>query len=381
MATCSRPALTRRDDRRDFFTKTYERLSVLGKIGVWECDLATEALTWTDTVYDMFDLPRQSVVGRDVILACYEPSSRRKMERLRAEAIASCSTFTVDVEIVTPRGNSRWIRITGEVEQEGGRAVRIFGTKQDITLERRAQQEVLALRTELIHRSRASAMDAMRSTLAHELNQPLAAIAIYVSTLRNLIDQESDDHQAAREILDGVERCALKTGEIVRGVRDMTVGRRAEPVEFDLEEAVREACTIALAAAPPDLVRTFAFADGLSAMGDPVQIQQVVINLVRNACEAMAGGDKAEILVSAAAVDGFAEVCVRDSGPGIVPELMDTLFDPFVSTRSGGTGLGLAICRTIVEAHSGRLMAENVPEGGAVFRFTLPLAPTRALGG
>jgi two-component system sensor kinase FixL len=369
--------LSHSEARRDFFQKTYERIAELGKIGVWECDLATEALTWTDTVYDMFDLPRQSSVNRATVLQCYEPASRRKMERLRVEAIARCSTFTVDVEILTPRGNARWIRITGDVEQEAGRAVRIFGTKQDITLEKTAQQEVLALQTELIHLSRASAMDAMRSTLAHELNQPLAAIANYVSALRKLMDPRSADHRAAQDILDGVERSALKTGEIIRGVRDMTRGRRAQPVPFDLEAAVREAGTIALAGAPPGLEATFACDEGLEAMGDPVQVQQVVINLVRNARDALAGHDAGKILVSTSRIDGVAEVCVRDTGPGIAPHLMETLFDSFVTGKPGGTGLGLAICRTIVEAHSGRITAENASEGGALFRFTLPLAVAR----
>ncbi|HTK73199.1 MAG TPA: ATP-binding protein [Croceibacterium sp.] len=373
----SRPPLSHSEARRDFFQKTYERIAELGKIGVWECDLATEALTWTDTVYDMFDLPRQSSVNRATVLQCYEPASRRKMERLRVEAIARCSTFTVDVEILTPRGNARWIRITGDVEQEAGRAVRIFGTKQDITLEKTAQQEVLALQTELIHLSRASAMDAMRSTLAHELNQPLAAIANYVSALRKLMDPRSADHRAAQDILDGVERSALKTGEIIRGVRDMTRGRRAQPVPFDLEAAVREAGTIALAGAPPGLEATFACDEGLEAMGDPVQVQQVVINLVRNARDALAGHDAGKILVSTSRIDGVAEVCVRDTGPGIAPHLMETLFDSFVTGKPGGTGLGLAICRTIVEAHSGRITAENASEGGALFRFTLPLAVAR----
>jgi two-component system sensor kinase FixL len=325
----------------------------------------------------MFDLPRQSSVNRATVLQCYEPASRRKMERLRVEAIARCSTFTVDVEILTPRGNARWIRITGDVEQEAGRAVRIFGTKQDITLEKTAQQEVLALQTELIHLSRASAMDAMRSTLAHELNQPLAAIANYVSALRKLMDPRSADHRAAQDILDGVERSALKTGEIIRGVRDMTRGRRAQPVPFDLEAAVREAGTIALAGAPPGLEATFACDEGLEAMGDPVQVQQVVINLVRNARDALAGHDAGKILVSTSRIDGVAEVCVRDTGPGIAPHLMETLFDSFVTGKPGGTGLGLAICRTIVEAHSGRITAENASEGGALFRFTLPLAVAR----
>ena len=359
----------------EFFKKMYDRISALGEIGVWECDLATEALTWTDTVYDLFDLPRQSPVSRAATLACYEPNSRRKMEELRARAIATCSTFAVDVAIRSVQGNSRWIRITGAVEQENGRAVRIFGTKQNITKEKVAQLQVQALQTELIHLSRLSAIDAMRSTLAHELNQPLAAMAVYVSALRRLLGDDVVDREATVEVLDGLQRCALKAGGIIRSVRNISSGRQRRTTLFDLGDAIRDACAIALAGAPSELTVAYTLRDGLQGVGDLVQIQQVLINLIRNACDALAGCERPEIAIATDEKDGFAEVSVRDSGPGISPEVMATLFESFVSTKPEGTGIGLSISRTIIEAHTGKLTACNNREGGATFRFTLPAAP------
>src|SRR3954469_19873407 len=158
------------------YKKMYDRSSALARIGVWECDLATEQLTWTDGVYDLFELPRGSPLERARIVDFYDDESRREMERLRARAIAEGGSFSLDILIRTARGNERWLRLTADVEQERGHSVRIFGTKQDVTAERRAQEEVRALQAELIHLARRSAMGTMAATLAHELNQPLAAI-------------------------------------------------------------------------------------------------------------------------------------------------------------------------------------------------------------
>jgi hypothetical protein len=130
------------------YKKMYDRASALARIGVWECDLATEALTWTDGVYDLFELPRGAPVDRATPLALYEDDSRRKMEELRARAIEEGGSFTLDVRIRTARGNERWIRLTADVELENGRPVRIFGTKQDITAERSAQEKVQSLQAE-----------------------------------------------------------------------------------------------------------------------------------------------------------------------------------------------------------------------------------------
>jgi two-component system sensor kinase FixL len=355
-----------------YFEKMYERASRLGRIGVWECDLATEALTWTDTVYDLFDLPRQSLLSRAETLAVYEPHSRREMEKRRAEAIANCSTFTIDVAIHTARGNLRWIRITGDVEQENGRAVRIYGTKQDITAEKEAQLRVAALHSELIHQSRVSAIDAMRSTLAHELNQPLAAITVYAAALQNVVKADSVDRKATVEIIEEIGKCTSRAASILRDARNLSAIQQREPTLFDLASAVREACRIALAGGPTNLKLFYDVPEDLHGIGDPIQIQQVVINLIRNACEAMVGSEQEEITIAATEKNGFAEVSICDSGGGIPADMLTTIFDAFVTTKADGTGIGLSIGRTIIEAHSGKLTAQNNAAGGATFRFTVP---------
>lgn len=359
----------------DYFKKMYDRVSALGKIGVWECELASEALTWTDAVYDMFELPRQSKLDRASTLERYEPNCRRELEKLRAEAIEHCSGFTVDVSLRSREGEIRWIRITGDVEQDNGRAVRIFGTKQDITREKLAQQTILALQSELIHASRLSAVEAMRSTLAHDLNQPLAALALYVAALRNLLSN-LDLGQAGLAALDGIESCALKAGQIMRDMRNMPKQEELTSDEFNVDTAVREACAIALKGREQAIDLHYSGGPGFTAVGDRVQIQQVVINLIRNASEALSGRERRDIHVTVKKSDrnGFVEVAVCDTGPGIAEEVAETLFDSFVSTDHTKTGIGLAISRTIVEAHSGKLTAENRPGGGAAISFTIPTA-------
>ena len=363
----------------EFLKKMYDRVSVLGKIGVWECDLATEELTWTDAVYDLFDLPRQSRLDRSATLARYEPNCRRELVRLRAKAIQTCSSFTVDVALHDNRGKLRWIRIIGDVEQEDGRAVRIFGTKQDITHEKVAQQTIQALQTELIHASRLSAIEAVRSTLAHELNQPLAGLALYVSAMRNMVDKGRVD-PAGAAVLDGIESCALKAGHIMRDIQNMPAIDQAKPAVFNLDSAIREASAIALKGADHAIHLVYSGCHGLKAIGDSVQIQQVIINLIRNACEALSGFERREITITAQSnpTDGFAEISVRDSGPGIAADVTEIMFDSFVSTKPGSTGIGLSISRTIVEGHSGKLTAENCPDGGAIFRFSIPSPPQGA---
>lgn len=368
------------DDRPSgYYKKMYERASSLGKIGVWECDLATEALTWTDTVYDLFDFPKWATPSRSTTLELYEPDSRREMEARRAEAIANCSAFSVDVAIHTQLGNSRWIRITGDVELENGQAVRIYGTKQDITAEKEAQVQIAALQTSLIHRSRESAIDAMRSTLAHELNQPLAAIAVYVGALQSALTAHVLDPAATSEILGAIERCTSRAGSILRDAGRLSATSQRRPSTFDLSDAVRDACQLALADASANLKITYALHSGLHGFGDPIQIQQVVIILARNACEAMEGLEREEIEITATENAGFAEVSICDCGVGISDDATGSIFDAFLTTKPGGTGIGLSIARTIVEAQGGKLTAQNNPAGGATFRFSIPMGPQQLI--
>ena len=355
------------------YRKMYDRSSALAKIGVWQCDLATETLTWTDGVYDLFELPRGSPVTREQILALYDEESRTEIERRRAEAIATGGSFSLDVRICTARGNPRWLRLTIDVEQdELGRPVSIFGTKQDITEARLAEEKVKALQAELLDVSRRGAMGAMAATVAHELNQPLAAIGNYAAGTRRALERPEPSPAAVAAGLEAIEFSALRAGRILRSLRQVVQGGEMKPEPVNPDSLIREAAVLAVAGALEGVALQFRFAEGLVVTVDPIQLQQVIINLVRNAVEAMHVAPQREIVISTFAVEGGVEIHVDDSGPGIAPDLLPSIFDAFVSSKRNGMGVGLAISRTIVEAHGGRITAVNRHGGGASLRIRLP---------
>lgn len=355
------------------YKKMYDRASALARIGVWECDLATEALTWTDGVYDLFDLPRGSPLDRAAILDFYDDESRRELERVRSRTIEKGGSFAIDVLIRTVKGDARWIRITGDVEREGGRSVRIFGTKQDITAEKLAQDKVRSLQAELIHVSRRSAMGAMAATLAHELNQPLAAISNYAAGMRRSLQVPEEGIAAFHSGLEAIERTSFRAGKIIRSLREMTDGSALRRELVDPNPLILEAASLAMTGADSGIVSRVDLADGELLSVDPVQIQQVFINLIRNACEAVRDSSRRDVAISTRIGEGVADIRVEDTGPGIDPDMLESLFEPFVSTKAGGMGVGLSISRTIVEAHGGFIAAANRDGGGACFRVVLPL--------
>ena len=353
--------------------KMYDRISGLAKIGVWEYDLVREELSWTDTVYDLFDLPRQAEISRDDVLRLYDSDSRREMERLREEAILSGTGFALDIRIRTALGNDRWIRLTADIEQEDGKSVRIFGTKQDISPEYTAQEKLRTLQSELIHVSRASAMDAMASTLAHVVNQPLTAATNYLEAARRMAKHESVTPELARSI-DAALKSSLRAGNIIRRLRDVPREELGIKAPLDLPSVVKEAVAIARAGWPEIVVSCNNLARSPRIVADRVQIQQLFINLIRNACQATVG-TSCEISISSLLRETHLEVCVRDTGPGIPEDILPDVFECFVTTKPKGLGVGLSISRTIVEDHGGHIEARNLPDGGAEMRFTLPCSP------
>ncbi|HMC91671.1 MAG TPA: HAMP domain-containing sensor histidine kinase [Allosphingosinicella sp.] len=352
-----------------YYRKIYDRVSTLGRIGVWECDLATDALSWTDMVYDLFDIPRGAPLDREDVLERYEPESRATLERVRAEAICKGTGFVCDVCIRTSAGAPRWIRITADIEREEGRPVRIFGTKQDVTEERAAQETVRALQRDLLHASQTAAMGTMASTLAHELNQPLTAIVNYMAAARRKAEGAgaADDLRAC---IAHAEETALRAGEIIRRLRAMTLSGRARRETFDLGAAAQASAALARSI-HPHLQVEFAIPRSTYASGDRIQIEQVLLNLLHNADEA-AGGGVCRVRIAALADAAAVTVSVADDGPGFPEGALSGVFDTAASTKAGGLGIGLSISRTIVEAHGGHITARNRPGGGAEVRFTLP---------
>ncbi len=266
------------------------------------------------------------------------------------------------------------------IRDTAGRAIRAVGAMTDLTDRHRAEAEIRRMQAELVHVSRLSAMGAMASTLAHELNQPLTALANFISGARRIAERECGEQPALFNALKSAEAGALRAGEIVRRLREL-VSRGAVSVLVEhLPTLIEDAGVLAFVDERVLGVRHRLELDPAAqwVRADRIQIQQVLINLVRNAVDAMEYGTEREVVISTRAIaDDLVEIRVADTGPGIAPEHIDRLFSQFMTTKSGGMGIGLPISRTIVEAHGGTISGANRPEGGAVFSFTLPRARRR----
>jgi two-component system, LuxR family, sensor kinase FixL len=269
----------------------------------------------------------------------------------------------------------------GEVRTERGRF--FTGFARDLSERRTAEARMQELQAELVHVSRLTAMGEMASALAHELNQPLAAISNYLRGSSRLLARPEADAPRVREALEKAAAQALRAGEIIRRLREFAARGETERRVETLRAIVEEASALALVGAQEQGVRV-AFQydpDTPDVLADRVQIQQVVLNLIRNAMDAMDVSPRRELAVTVEPVEaGFARVSVSDTGPGVDPEVAAQLFTPFITTKRHGMGVGLSISRTIVEAHGGRIWTEPTPGGGATFRFTLRTAEEFADG-
>lgn len=217
----------------------------------------------------------------------------------------------------------------------------------------------------------------MASALAHEINQPLTAIANYLKGSRMLLAKQPPALQRIGDAVDQAASEALRAGEIIRRLREFVSRGETERRVESLSKLIEEASALALVGAKQSGVRVSMSFDRRvdQVLVDKVQIQQVVLNLIRNSIDAMAASERRELEVAVRdAFDGQALVSVSDTGPGLSPETLDRLFQPFFTTKSSGMGVGLSISRTIVEAHGGHLRARNRSEGGAIFEFSLPVA-------
>ncbi len=262
----------------------------------------------------------------------------------------------------------------GEIELEQGRL--FTGFLHDITERQDIQRRAGILQQELMHASRLSAMGEMATGIAHELNQPLTAIMNYAKAARRHLGRTDPDPAPIADLVDKAGRQAERAAEIIKRLRRFIkkdeIERRLEPINTVVEEA---AALALIGASDRNIELIFSLDDALPpVLMDRIEVQQVVLNILRNAIEAFEGTGERKIRISTRAAPAHqVEVDIRDNGPGLAPHVADDPFRPFQTTKADGMGIGLAISHTIIDAHGGRLWAENPPEGGAAFRFTLPV--------
>jgi len=326
----------------------------------------------------LFGYTAEEAIGRNVELLMPEP------DRGRHDSYVSRYIRTGERRIIGVGRVVTGLRKDGSTfpmhlsvgEMRSGRSRFFTGFIRDLTERQETQAKLHELQANLFHVSRLSALGEMASSLAHELNQPLAAINNYLKGCRRLL--ETSEHPRVETIRDALDKAAdqaLRAGEIIRRLRDFVARRESDKTILAVPRLIEEASALALVGAREQGVRVRCRIDPLVeyVLADGVQIQQVLVNLLRNALEAMHGSERRELDIGVRHTDyGMAEVTVSDTGCGIPPEILPRLFESFVTTKETGMGVGLSISKAIIEAHGGRLWVEANPEGGTIFKFTLP---------
>ncbi len=260
-------------------------------------------------------------------------------------------------------------------EMKSGNQRYFTGFIRDLTERQETEARLQELQSELVHISRLTAMGEMASTLAHELNQPLSAITNYLKGSRRLLDGATEEKFVAmRDALDKAADQAMRAGQIIRRLRDFVARGESERRVESITKLVEEASALALVGVKDLGIRVqFQFNPEIDlVLADRVQVQQVLLNLIRNAMDAMESSPTRDLIIGIAPADGGqVKISVADSGSGISPDIAEQLFQPFITTKRQGMGVGLSISRTIVEAHNGRIWVEPNPAGGTTFHFTL----------
>lgn len=324
----------------------------------------------------LFGWRSEEVIGRNVDMLMPQPYREQHDGYLeRYYRTGERRIIGIGRVVVGERRDGSTFPMELAVGEMRGKSGRFFtGFIRDLTERQETETRLQELQSELVHVSRLTALGEMASALAHELNQPLGAIANYLQGSADLLAREPVPREKLQAALGKASDQAVRAGEIIRRLREFVARGETERRPESLAKLIEEASALALVGAKEHGVSIrYAMDPAVDlVLADRVQIQQVVLNLIRNAIDAMEESATRKLAIAVRPAEGgLAEISVADTGPGISPEIADQLFQPFVTTKREGMGVGLSISRTIVEAHGGRLWAESNPEGGATFRFTL----------
>jgi PAS domain S-box-containing protein len=290
--------------------------------------------------------------------------------------------FEMEQRIRRADGEYRWFFVRRvPLRDENGEVIRWYAVAHDIEDQKRAERALQTAQAELAHVTRVTTLGEMSASIAHEINQPLAAILLNAEATLRLLSRDVPDSQEARAAIADVIKDAHRAGEVIRRIRDFSKKAHPQMMQLNINEVVEEAVKLVRhEALQHGVTIRFEFASGLPPVrGDRIQLQQVIVNLAVNGMEAMTSvQDRERVLMVGTQRDQSDRilVAVADAGVGIERENLDRVFGAFHTTKPGGLGMGLAICRSIIEAHGGRLWAEADVPRGAIFRFTVPALAT-----
>ncbi len=376
--------ITQRQREKDILLESERSLAEAQRIahlGSWEWDILTNKITWSDEIFRIFGLAQQHFeVTYYSFLDRIHPNDRGSVEEAVNRILADSETeYNIQHRIIRPDGTERIVQERGEVKLgEDGRPVLMIGTMHDLTEFKRIEAETLQLRDELAHLDRVGKIGAMASAIAHEINQPLAAILSNSQAALRLLNINPPDLNEVREALTDIADADKRAGEVIRRIRAMVKKEELHREPYNINTIINEVIELVQSEV---VIQNVSIRTNLEPRvpilsGDNIQMQQVILNLIMNALEAVKNQpiDARHIVIATSIEDKKSvEVRVTDSGPGVDEDNIENIFDAFYTTKTQGMGLGLSVCYSIIENHGGRLWAENCSGGGAKFSFRLPL--------
>lgn len=347
------------------------------RLGIWSRDLVGGEIWGSDTWRELLGFSKSERIDLNSFLDKLHPEDKQTVHQILTQDFALQFGYQTEYRVLLSDGQVRWIASRGRVEtNDQGTPVRLLGVSMDITYHREAQQEIELQRTELAHLSRVTMLGELSGSIAHELNQPLTAILSNAQAAQHFLARGEVDLDELREILSDIVEQDKRAGEVIRRLRLLLQKGEVLKQPLDPNDLVREVLRLLGSEFSSHclVVQTHLDPTVPTVNGDRVQLLQVLLNLLLNACEATKGGaseDRHMVVATARSDEG---VCfsVADRGPGIPPEKLTEVFAPFVTTKTQGLGLGLSVCQSIVSAHGGQLWASNNCDRGATFYFTLP---------
>lgn len=366
-----------------------ERMSLAATaagLGMWEWNLVTDEIWATDKSRTRSGVGGIERVDFSRFLQSLHPDDRGLVSRSLAKAMNGDGDYECEYRVLVPDGQARSIVVAGRIEFDARhKPVRMRGVSMDITSRKQAEQDVQQKRDELAHLSRVTMLGELSGSLAHELNQPLMAILSNAQAAQRFLAQDPVDLDELRQILKDIVADDRRAGEVIHRLRMLLKKGEVQQQPLDANELIQEVLKLLQS----DLanrqvhVHTELAAELPDVHGDRVQLQQVLINLITNGCNAMTDDileeRKLVVRTEFIASEGI-RVSVSDRGCGIPAENLPRIFEPFFTTRPQGMGLGLSVCRTIIGAHHGRLWAENNADRGATLLFTVPAAKREGEG-
>jgi two-component system, LuxR family, sensor kinase FixL len=363
--------------------ETQERMELAAsaaELGMWEWDIARNEIWITDKGRALFGFAPSEKVDFERFRSRVHPQDRESVLMAVENSLRTSEEYRSEYRVVLPSGQLRWIAGRGHVEFNGnGQPVRMRGASLDITERKQAEEQAARQRNEMAHLSRVSTLGELSGSIAHELSLPLSAVLSNAQAAQRVLAKGDADLAEVRDILNDIVSEDKHACEVIRRLRQWLKKEEAQQHSLQINEVVEDVLKLIRS----DLVNQKITVDTELArhlptvIGDPVQLQQVLLNLVVNACDAMTDCTTPErrVLIRTRVENGSSAVIVSvtDRGGSIPEEKMEQIFEPFFTTKAKGMGLGLSVCRTIISAHRGKLWATNNADCGATFHLSLPI--------